>query len=62
MTDSDATKTLEAQRLTPLDLDPTLFRPDAVSLEFLHNTITTDDELLKQRAIEVQKEYVCIFL
>lgn len=38
------------------DLDPALYRPDPSALEFLHKTITDDDEKLKQRVVDIQKE------
>lgn len=38
------------------DLDPSLYQPTPATLDFLRATITSDDEALKERVIETQKE------
>lgn len=48
----------DPHRLLPVDLDPSLYHPSPQILEFLHQTITTDNEDLKRIVLDVQEQYV----
>lgn len=41
-------------------LDPSFLKLDDAALEFFHATISTDDEELRKRIFEVQKQYVIL--
>ncbi|KAF8584542.1 hypothetical protein K439DRAFT_1345845 [Ramaria rubella] len=58
MTDLDTiTRELNTPPVGAPPLDPTLFNPSDVELQFLRSAISEDDEELRARILEVQKEF-----
>lgn len=41
-------------------LDPSRFKPTQQELEFLKSTISDDEDMIRERVLEVQREYVSI--
>lgn len=48
----------DPHRLLPVELDTSLYHPSHEILEFLHQTITSDDEDLKRIVLDVQEQCV----
>lgn len=48
----------DPHRLLPVELDSSLYHPSPQILEFLHQTITTDNEDLKRIVLDVQEQCV----
>ena len=46
----------DPHRLVPVELDPALYDPAPEALDFLHATITPDDEELKRIVLDVQQK------
>ncbi|KAF8321248.1 hypothetical protein DL93DRAFT_2073049 [Clavulina sp. PMI_390] len=44
------------------DLDPAYYQPKPEALDFLHKTISSDDEEVKTRVFQAQKEFVSSLL